>query len=264
MPLRHLVLALSPVLFAAFVLGQEPEKRRDAATYVFLGTVAAPSGDKTSPEEGVLVTVNEIYFQKGKFENQAGRQVEVIGATARLQEKARYVFYADPVRFGQRITVQLVDLAEAPGAAAGQQNARLKQDLGDAYARREIAERVALAPLIVLGTVTDVRPLERARAGESEHDPQFQIARLRIERALKGKPAAAEVEFVFAASKDVQWYGAPKFRPSTRGVFLLQRPDEAVARLGVTSQRFTVLHPLDFRQPADVALVEATVKGGGQ
>ena len=264
MPLRHLLIPLGWVLFAALAIGQEPDKRRDAATYVFLGTVTAPGEGKGAPGEGVLVTVNEIYLQVGKFESQVGRQVEVTGATAKLQPKARYVFYTEPARFGQRITVQLIDVAEPPTtAAAAQPGGRLKQDLSEAYARREIAERAALAPLIVLGTVTDIRPLPRERAGESEHDPQFQLARLKVERTLKGKPATAEVEFVFAASKDVQWYRAPKFRLSSRGVFLLQRPDEPVARL-LATQRYTVLHPLDFRQPADMALVEAAVKGGRQ
>ena len=165
----HLVLAVLPVLLSMPVLGQEPEKRREAATYVFLGTVA-PLAGKAGPDTGVLVTVDEVYLQKGKFEDQTGRQVEVLGSTTKLEEKTQYVFYTEPVRCGQRIAVRAIDLAQPPAAAAAVPSARMKQDVGDAFARREIEERAALAELVVVGTVTSVRPLERGGTPESEHD----------------------------------------------------------------------------------------------
>ena len=263
MSARHLVLAVSLILLSMPVLGQELEKRREAATYVFLGTVG-PQAGKAGPDTGVLVTVNEVYLQKGKFEDQTGRQVEVLGSTTKLEEKARYVFYTEPVRFGQRIAVRAIDLAQPPAAAAAVASARTKQDVGDAFARREMEERTALAELVVVGTVTSVTPLGRGGAPESEHDPELQVARLRIEQTLKGKAATSEIEFVFAASKDVQWFRAPKFRPSTRGVILLQRPAKELARYKVEGQRFVVLHPLDFRPVADIPLVQSAVKGGRQ
>ena len=107
-------------------------------------------------------------------------------------------------------------------------------------------------------------PLERGGTPESEHDPELQVARLRVEQTLKGKPATSEIEFVFAASKDVQWIRAPKFRPSTRGVILLQRSAKDLARYKVEGQRFVVLHPLDFRPVADIPLVQSALKAGRQ
>ncbi len=261
MALRLAVLALSLALLVPSVSGQEPDKGRDSATYVFLGTVPSQGGSRTSQDGGVLVTVNEVYFQKGTFADQTGRQVEVLGAAAGLQEKGSYLFYTEPVRFGERVAVRLIDLADASGSAARQQGARMKQDLSDAFVRREIAERAALAELVVVGTVTHVRPLERGRAAESEHDAGFHVARLKVEQALKGRPASDVIEFVFAMSKDVQWYLSPKFRQGARGVFLLQRPEPAIARLGIERQRFVVLNPLDFRPPAQIMLAEAALKG---
>ncbi len=264
----QLALAVLPIFVSMSALGQDPQKLREGATYVFLGTVA-PQAGKTGPD-GVLVTVNEVYLQKGKFEDQTGRQVEVLGSTAKLEEKARYVFYTEPVSFGQRIAVRAIDLAPPPAAAAAVPSARLKQDVGDAFARREIEERAVLAELVVVGTVTSVTPIERGAAPESEHDPQLQVARLKVEQTLKGKPATSEIEFVFAASKDVQWFRAPKFRPSTRGVILLHRAAAAkdaakdIARYKVEGQRFVVLHPLDFRPAADIPLVQSALKGGRQ
>jgi hypothetical protein len=254
-----LLVAIVPLLPA-----QELEKRRDAATYVFLGTVTAPSDSKTSPDAGTLVTVNEIYFQKGTFEDQRGKQVEVLNAPAALAANARYVFYTEPVRFGQRIVVRVIDVAQATDTATAQQAAGMKQDIGAAFVQREIEERATLAELVLVGTVTAVRPLARGRAPESEHDPQFHVARLRVERELKGKTASAEIEFVFAASKDVQWFRAPKFRQGTRGVFFLQPPSEEVVRMGVERRaaRYTLLHPLDYRPVADISRAEAVLKGG--
>lgn len=259
--LPALLAAIAPLLSL-----QEPDKRRDAATYVFVGSVAQPGAGKTSAETGVLVTVSEVLFQKGTFENQRGRQVEVLDVRTALAANTRYVFYTEPVRFGARIAVRLIDVAPANEPAAGPQSARMKQDVGDAFVQREIQERAALAELVVVGTVTAVRPLPRGRGVESEHDPQFQVARLRIERALKGKAAPGEIEFVFAASKDVQWFRAPKFRANTRGVFFLQAAGEDLVRMGLErpAGRYTVLHPLDFRPAADIPRAEAALKGGRQ
>jgi hypothetical protein len=260
MILRHLALAMVLVLPAPLAHTQEPDNRRVAATYVFLGTVAAPqAGSIVRPEGGLVVVVNEIYLQKGTFEDQTGRQVEVLGAPARLQERAQYVFYTEPLRFGQTIAVRFIDATEAGGAA--QQTARMKQDVSEAYTRREIQERAALAELVVSGTVTRLSAIAQAPSGESEHLPDFRVARIKVEQALKGTVAGGEVEFIFAASRDVQWYRAPKFQVGDRGVFFLQRAGQEVARMGVERQRFTVLHPLDYRPQRELALVEAALKG---
>jgi hypothetical protein len=261
--------ALFPALLVAIVPWlslQDPDKRRDAATYVFVGSVADPGAGRTGPEEGILVTVNEVLFQKGTFQDQRGRQVEVLNAPIALVANTRYVFYTEPVRFGARVVVRVIDLARANDTAATAERAQMKQDVGEAFAQREIRERATLAELVVVGTVTSVGPLGRGRAAESEHDPQFQVARLRVERALKGQAASAEIEFIFAASKDVQWFRAPKFRQNTRGVFFLQAPGDEVVRMGVERPggRYSVLHPLDFRPAADIPRAEAALKGGRQ
>ncbi len=264
MTLQHLVLTITLVLLVASADGQEPDKRRAGATYVFLGTVASsetgrPPGAKA--DAGVVVVVDQIYLQKGTFDDQTGRRVEVAGAPAALREKAQYVFYTEPVRFGQRIVVQLIDVSESGGAAAAQQGAKMKQDASDAYTRREIEERAALAELVIVGAVTEVRQLERAPARESEHLPDFHVARVKPDRALKGKAPAGELEFIFAASKDVQWFRAPKFRVGDRGAFFLQRAGQDLVSLGADRQRLTLLHPLDYRPIKELSIVEAVLKG---
>jgi len=262
-------MTLPPIIFAVLLAwvaaqpsSQALESKRAAATFVFLGTVAsATSTAPTSAEaRSVLVVVNQVYLQKGKFEDQTGRQVEVVGAPTPLKEKSQYVFYTDPVRFGERVAVTVVDISAASESSAGQQAAQIKQQITEAAQRREIEERAALAELVISGVVTDVRPLERTATRDSEHDPDFRVARLKVERALKGKPAGGEIEFVFANSKDVQWFQSPKFRVGDRGVFFLQRPTQDVAPLIVSRVRFTVLNPLDFRPARDLQTVEAVLK----
>jgi len=264
MTVRHLGLAVSLLLLPGLPAhGQAPDNRA-SAPYVFLGTVTAPPSAGTSPDAGRLVVVDEILLQRGTFENQTGRQVEVLGVPPRLQAKAQYVFYTEPVRFGQRIVVRLVDVGESTGVAAASQGANAKQQVADAFVRREIGERAALAELVISGTVSSVRQLARTATRDTEHDPDFRVALVKVERVLKGKPAGGEVEFVFAASRDVQWFQAPKFRIGDRGVLFLQRPAREATELGVSQQLLTLLHPSDYRPQAQLPVVEAALKAVGQ
>lgn len=260
------VLAVSLLVSAVGRLhGQGPD--RASAPFVFLGTVAgAPPAGTTpagagAPGASRLVVVDEIYLQKGTFESQTGKQVEVLDAPARLQDKGRYVFYTEPVRFGDRVVVRVVDVADQTAPATASQAAAAKQNAAMQFQRREITERAALAELVVSGTVTSVRQLERtAPQRDTEHDPDLRVARVKVERALKGKPPGGEIEVVFAASRDVQWFKAPKFQIGDRSILFLQRPGREVAALGVSQQRFTVLHPSDARPPSDLEAVEAALK----
>jgi hypothetical protein len=262
-------MTVPPVFLAVTLLAvsahdaiQSPESKRAAATFVFLGTVAASTSTETPTKDGrtVLVSVDQIYFQKGTFENQTGRQVEVLGATVPLNEKGRYVFYTDPVRFGERVAVSIVDVSAATDSNLGQSEAQMKQQTTDQALRREIEERAALAELVISGAVSEIRPSPSKPGRDTEHDPDFRVARVKVERPLKGKPAGAEIEFLFANSKDVQWFRAPKFRVGDRGVFFLQRPTGGVAPLAVSRVQFTVLDPLDFRPARDLPTVEAVLR----
>ncbi len=161
MIVRYLGLAISLLLLPSLPAHGQVSENRASAPYVFLGTVTTPPSAGTSPDASRLVVVNEIYLQRGTFENQTGRQVEVLGAPTRLQAKAQYVFYTEPVRFGQRIVVRLVDVSESTSEAAASQGANAKQQATDAFVRREIGERAALAELVISGTVSSVRQLAR-------------------------------------------------------------------------------------------------------
>lgn len=250
---------LAPALAA---LAQTPEGGRAGATFVFLGTVAAPASARATEgvEPAVTVRVDAIYFQKGTFESQVGRDVSIVGASSRLRDRVQYVFYADPIQFGDRVTVRLLDLADAEPPTTARAAAAVQQESTRAFARRELQERLVQAELVVTGTVTRVAPLGAGAAPESEHLPDFRVARVKVERFLRGTASATELEFVFAASRDVQWYRAPKFRVGDRGIFLLQRGGGQGERPAVGRQRLTLLNPQDFRPLDDAALVEAVLK----
>jgi hypothetical protein len=265
---RHVVFLLATSILVSagdHLRAQGPD--RAAAPFVFLGTVsgappagAAPAG-AGPPGAGRFVVVDEIYLQKGTFENQTGKVVEVLDAPARLQAKGQYVFYTEPVRFGDRVVVRIVDVADATSPATASQSAAAKQLAADQFRRRELTERAAAADLVVSGTVVSVQRLERAGPPrDTEHDPDLRVARIKVEQALKGKPAGGEIEFVFAASRDVQWFKAPKFQIGDRRILFLQRPAPAVAALGVSPQRLTVLDPADARPIEDLPAVQAAIK----
>ncbi|MGA7304078.1 MAG: hypothetical protein WBW88_04360, partial [Rhodothermales bacterium] len=114
-----------------------------------------------------------------------------------------------------------------------------------------LGERVREAELIVVGKVTRIdTTVGQTRRIVSEHLPDLRQASLTVSEVLKGELAGNEVAFLFSASKDIQWYQAPKFSPGDEGIFLLNKDTKGLERFGVGPTTNTLLHRLDY-QPSD-------------
>ena len=231
---------------AAQLNATEPPSSAGDASYVFLGTVEAASASTVQglagSEETYSVRVEEIRYQAGSFTDQTGKPLTLLAGATSLVEGERYIFHTEPFLFGKSLAAQLLAAEPSTDREGGRAIVNLSE--------KRLLERVGLADLIVVGHVEEVQLLGPAPEADSEHHPELHTARIQVEKAVKGARAVGEVEAVFAASIDVQWYRAPKLGVGDRGVFLLHVADADLAVSGVSPGQLTVFHPLDF-QPAD-------------
>ena len=65
----------------------------------------------------------------------------------------------------------------------------------------------------------------------SEHDPHWQEALVEVTEVVKGLAGQRKVVVVFASSKDVLWYKAPKFQVGQHGLFTLHKQQVAGVKL---------------------------------
>ena len=93
----------------------------------------------------------------------------------------------------------------------------------------------------------------------SEHDPQWAVATVEVDQAIKGRPPKT-VEVLFATSQDVMWHRAPKLIVGQRVVTMLQKGvlEAPNARANV------VVHPLDVRPPDAAELVAEVLPRDGR
>jgi hypothetical protein len=123
---------------------------------------------------------------------------------------------------------------------------RARQDL-------PIRMRLAVADMVFRGKVEEVRPLEvsntssKEREPASEHDPEWQVASVRVVSPLRGAKEGM-VLIIFPASRDIMWFNTPKLQRGQEAVFIAHKPlKEEEPLLRATGV-------LDFirRQPAEL------------
>jgi hypothetical protein len=240
LPILFLVLSCSPA-------SGQPQGLDDlvaGSSLAFRGTVLR-LGASTEPlvpaaQDTAVVRVEETLRGAGTQGELAGQEI-----TVRLRNPSGWkpgqeaVFFASVEVYGKTVAVREVGHLPVSGD--------LQKGIAEAVQRladRGLGERLARAELVVVGTVARVEALPR-RGSLSEHDPQWGRAVLRVEAVLKGKPPQGELAILFARSRDVRWYRAPKLKEGQAGVFLLH-PAEEDRQAG----ELALLDPLDA-QPAE-------------
>jgi hypothetical protein len=115
-----------------------------------------------------------------------------------------------------------------------------------------LEDRVRAAEVIVEGTVRSVEKVPengsykqpRPRQDrESEHDAEWMRATVNVRSVLRGDKVR-EIAIYFPGSRDLVWYGTPRFRVEQSGTWLLHR--ELIER--GDQPRFVALNPLDFQE----------------
>ncbi len=230
---------------------------------VVLGTVVklgaseepllAPSGATA------VIKIDKMYAGSELAGDQAGRNATVIlSKPGGLAVGTQALFFGNPRFIGKTLTI--ADEGEVPaeqGVAAGPSRG-LEEGL---QARRDapLRARLATAAVVFRGTVENVRPLPAAaRRGKpglrDEHDPDWQVATVRVTSAIKGTQNGAAVAVVFAASQDIVWFRSPKLHLGDAALIVGQpsQSEPAMPRDSGVASYLRERHAVVVTSPFDV------------
>jgi hypothetical protein len=224
---------------------EEVSRLVEEAGFVFKGKVIRPEGVglPDAARGAVAVEVQEVLYGTDVMRGLVGTVVTVLTEeAAALSEGDERVFYTNVVSLGEEVVARAVTHHDASdeSLAAVAEGIRMS-------AERPLAERIASADLVVVGQVTSAKRLAGDAPPESEHDPEWAIARVSVESVIKGRTSRKTVEVLYASSRDIAWYKSPKLEDGASGVFILRtrREDEAPPEVALTVYQAT--DPLDFQ-----------------
>jgi hypothetical protein len=214
-----------------------------------------------------VISIKQMYDGKEIAGEQKGRIATVIlSKPEAIKAGQEAVFFGNPRFLGRSITI--ADEGEVVQAAGAAFEATLEQ-AAQARRNKPVLDRMATASVIFRGTVSSVQSIESATGQEadkrgaaetSEHDPEWQVATVRIVKPLRGGAAGENVTVLFAASRDIVWFQSPKLKPGQDAVFLAHTPGkEEMAQyrgspLEALLQKqsvYLVIAPFDVLPPAD-------------
>jgi len=238
--------ALLITFFAASLQAQQPsfDDLVRMAHFIFVGDVVklgATTMPSVAPSANTAVVhITDVLTLEPMFGAFRGRDI-----TVELREPQRFektLFFTNIAVYGK--SLDAVELAHQPAERSGD---ALRGDIRAAEQRnvdRAVRDRVARAEIVVSGTVTDVRPLKAVP--QSEHDPLWAVALVRVDAFLKGQ-GPSELEILFPTSNDEMWMESPKFKPGDSGVWILQRDQKEKGFPRLRRPGLTALDPLDFQ-----------------
>ena len=212
----------------------------DTAGFVFKGRVLRRGSAEV--ENAVVVEIQEVLKGTDVLRGLVGGEGIVVGAESdTVAEGDEYVFFTDCVSLGETAILREHGRREHSRASRREVDEAVRVALD-----RPLAERIAGADMIVTGTVTGTKPVEREFPPRSEHDPEWSIAQVAIESVPKGRSSRKNLEVLYASSIDIAWYRSPKLEEGASGVFILRVRDEEEAPEKVPPTVYQATHPLDF------------------
>jgi hypothetical protein len=248
-----LVLVLLAVgLVTVPTTAQSIDKLVAQSQLIFRGTIVklGASTVREVPVRGnmAIVRVDEVIESASAYRNLNGRNVTVAlkdAKSARAGEKR--TFFTASWLFGEGIAVREVgSLTDgATTAPSASDTAAARRRIADA----ELRVRLARAVQVVQGEVVSVRPATPGNPPpDSEHDPQWWLATIRVDQSLKGA-GGNEVVVAFPSSTDVVWARAPKFVVGQKALWILRHPDLP----GVALPQYLIALERDDVQPIQKA-----------
>jgi hypothetical protein len=213
-----------------------------------------------------VIKIDKMYAGSELAGDQTGRSATVIlSKPGDLKVGSRAIFFGNPRFLGKTITLADEGELPAPQGEEARPSQALEQGL---QARRDapIRARLASAEMVFRGVVEKVRPFVEAEPKgnrtrqRDEHDPEWQVAMVRVTSAVRGPQNGAVVPVVFAASRDIMWFHAPKLRSGEAALILGQRSQEGGTELlpGTRGYKFVqehhavlVTHPFDVLPVAE-------------
>jgi hypothetical protein len=218
-----------------------------------------------------VILIQRMYAGSEIAGDQTGRNATIIlSQPERLKTGDEAFFFGNPRFIGRSLTI--ADEGEIFAKAATGPLALTSVEHG-VQARRDkpVLDRLSVASLVFRGTVEAVRPLDSGAGATtpppvrpSEHEPEWQVATVRVVTPLRGGQAGQIVTVIFPSSRDIAWFNAPKLKPNQDAIFIAHAPNKEDAALysGSTLATFLdkqpgylVTHPFDVLPPTDEARV---------
>lgn len=203
------------------------------ARFIFTGEVEREAASSLSAVSAgpstAVVRVERVHRGAPALHVQLGQPVTVIfpEGSAPGGSGSHWVFFTDPVLFGETLGVREIGHVDIPDDFEALHE--LVTGMSDQESEREFSEHLAAAEVVVTGEVTRLRRV--AEDGEilwSEHDPDWGIATIRVGEVLKGDVDEREIAVRYPRSRDVRWYRVPKPREGVEALFILHRDGHAI------------------------------------
>jgi len=211
-----------------------------------------------------VVLVQQMYAGSEIAGDQKGKNATVILTRPDAVKSGQEAFFFGNVRF-VGTTMTIADVGESPVEPGNSPMSAALDRAGQGPTDRAILERLAAASMVFRGSVQDVRPIE-SRGAPAEHDPEWQVATVRVLTPLRGGDSGQVVTIAFPGSRDITWFNSPKLKPGQEAVFLAHTPtkeEEGLYRssgLGGLMDKpplYLVTEPYDVLRPTD----ETRVRG---
>lgn len=200
----------------------------------------------------VVVKVTRMFAGSEIAGDQTGLMVTVIlRAGGKLKVGSDALFFGNPRFVGKSLT--MVDEGELASSNLRSGAAELEVGL---QARRDepVRQRLATASKVFRGKVEDVRPLPNDTSQKdrfdlpTEHDPEWQVATVRVTDPLRGAESNSLVMVIFPGSRDITWFNSPKLQPGQEAIFITQKP----TREELPLMRATGVLAFIEKQPAEL------------
>ena len=203
---------------------------------------------QTPSANTVVVKVDRMLAGAEISGDQKGRNVTVVLSRARtLKVGASGVFFGNPRFVGKTMTISSEgEILTNPDRVTAQLE-RGTQSRRD----KPLLDRLAAANRVFRGKVEEVRPLttdDRNREAAGEHDPEWQVATVRVVSPIRRARENETVLVIFPASRDIVWFNSPKLKVGDELIFITHKPKEAELPL----MRTTGILPLIERQSAEL------------
>jgi hypothetical protein len=274
-----LSIALSIITAAANAQIESAESLAEHSAIIVRGKVLkANASDEPlveASESTAVITVLQMYAGAEIAGDQKGRTATVILSAAGKVKVGEEAFFLGNPRFSGN-TLTIADEGEIPARDADTSKLNALERGTQSRKDKPIVDRLATAELVFRGAVEKIHPLaanedQKRRGGlpPSEHDPDWQVAAVRVIAPIRGGETGKIVEVLFSASRDVVWFNAPKLRPNQEAVFIAHKPAEreldpgaisALAALKDKSSIYLVTAPFDVLPPKDDERVRLILK----
>lgn len=200
----------------------------DQSTVVFKGLVEKTGASNlkilSASNKTILVRVEEVVSAAKTMIDLKGTEITVqLKEPNSLKSGDRATFFATGWLYGENVALQ-----EVGHVSVSVSSESLLNQISNLKARKDdqkLQLRIQHAAMVIAGRVLATRRLkgEGQTKDNSEHDPDWWTADIKVQSYLKGKPAVvpALVTVLYANSRDVMWVRSPKLKEGEQGIWVI-------------------------------------------